>query len=145
MISLAVYGAMTASTAGGAMVAIERASGWSRQLRLTPLRPAAYIAIKVLTAMVLGLLSVAVVFAAGAFTGLAFLAFFGGLLVPLTILGPTFQTIGAFTPAYGIGVIARSPLLGNGFTTGAVLNVVAWAAAFVLGATVLFRRDTQRV
>ena len=54
MISLAVYGAMIATTGGGAMVAVERALGWSRQLRLTPLNPLAYIAVKVLTAMVLG-------------------------------------------------------------------------------------------
>ena len=39
MISMAAYGAMIASTGGGAMVATERAQGWSRQLRLTPLSP----------------------------------------------------------------------------------------------------------
>ena len=39
MISMAVYGAMLATTSGGASVSIERALGWSRQLRLTPLRP----------------------------------------------------------------------------------------------------------
>ena len=55
MISLALYGAVFATTSGGAMVSIERAQGWSRQLRLTPLSPAAYIAIKMLTALVLGL------------------------------------------------------------------------------------------
>ena len=69
MIGIAVYGAMLAATSGGAMVSIERAQGWSRQLRLTPLRPAAYVAIKLLTAMVLGLVSVAVVFVAGAIDG----------------------------------------------------------------------------
>jgi ABC-2 type transport system permease protein len=66
MISLAIYGAMLATTSGGAMVAIERAAGWSRQLRLTPLAPGAYIAIKVITAMLLGLAPVVVVFALGA-------------------------------------------------------------------------------
>jgi ABC-2 type transport system permease protein len=65
MISMAIYGAMLATTSGGAMVSIERAAGWSRQLRLTPLSPAAYIAIKLLTAMVLGLIPVLVVFALG--------------------------------------------------------------------------------
>lgn len=69
LISMALYGAVLATTSGGAMVSIERAAGWSRQLRLTPLAPAAYIAIKVLTAMVLGLGSVVVVFAVGAATG----------------------------------------------------------------------------
>lgn len=69
MISLAVYGAMVATTSGGAMVAVERAQGWSRQLRLTPLRPAAYVAAKVLTAMALGLLAVIIEFVVGAATG----------------------------------------------------------------------------
>ncbi|HXR27317.1 MAG TPA: ABC transporter permease, partial [Candidatus Baltobacteraceae bacterium] len=69
MIGIAVYGAMLAATSGGAMVSIERAQGWSRQLRLTPLRPAAYIAIKLVVAMLLGLTSVTVVFACGAIDG----------------------------------------------------------------------------
>jgi ABC-2 type transport system permease protein len=69
MISLAIYGAMLATTSGGAMVAIERAVGWSRQLRLTPLRPGAYIAIKVVTAMLLGLAPVAIVFVLGGLRG----------------------------------------------------------------------------
>lgn len=69
MIGVAVYGAMLAATSGGAMVSVERALGWSRQLRLTPLRPAAYIGIKVIVAMLLGLVSVAVVFVAGALDG----------------------------------------------------------------------------
>jgi ABC-2 type transport system permease protein len=69
MISMALYGAVLATTSGGAMVSIERAAGWSRQLRLTPLSPVAYIVIKMLTAMVLGLASVVVVFAVGGLTG----------------------------------------------------------------------------
>ncbi len=69
MVSLALYGAMTACTSGGSMVAVERALGWSRQLRLTPLRPAAYIAIKIMTAMVLGLIPIIVLFVFGALRG----------------------------------------------------------------------------
>ena len=69
MVSMALYGACLATTAGGARVSIERAQGWSRQLRLTPLSPAAYIAIKMLTAMVLGLASVVAVFVVGKISG----------------------------------------------------------------------------
>jgi len=69
MIGIAVYGAMLAATSGGARVSIERALGWSRQLRLTPLRPVAYIAIKLITAMLLGLISVGIVYGAGALDG----------------------------------------------------------------------------
>ncbi|MHB1502527.1 MAG: ABC transporter permease [Acidimicrobiales bacterium] len=68
MISMALYGAVLATTSGGAMVSVERAGGWSRQLRVTPLSPVAYIAIKMLTSLVLGLASVAVVYGAGILT-----------------------------------------------------------------------------
>jgi ABC-2 type transport system permease protein len=69
MVSLAIYGALLATTSGGAMVAVERAAGWSRQLRLTPLAPSAYIAIKLITAMLLGLVPVVVVYVLGSVTG----------------------------------------------------------------------------
>ena len=65
MISVALYGAVLSTTFGGAMVSLERAQGWSRQLRLTPLSPVAYIAMKILTALVLGGCSVAAVFIVG--------------------------------------------------------------------------------
>src|SRR3954452_13809075 len=138
LVSMAVYGAMLATTSGGAMVSIERAAGWSRQLRLTPLKPVAYIAVKLVLAMIIGLVSVAVAFAVGAVAGaqlpayawiwcgllawvcalvfaafglfmgyllpsenvmqilgpiLAVLSFAGGLFVPASELGSTFETI----------------------------------------------------
>jgi len=68
MVSVALYGAMLATTFGGALVSMERSQGWSRQLRLTPLAPVAYIAIKVATALVLGAASVAAVYIIGAVT-----------------------------------------------------------------------------
>jgi ABC-2 type transport system permease protein len=69
MVSMAVYGALLATTSGGAMVSLERAQGWSRQLRLTPLHPAAYIATKIGVAMAAGLVSVTSVFVVGTLTG----------------------------------------------------------------------------
>jgi ABC-2 type transport system permease protein len=66
LISMAAYGAVLASTSGGAMVATERALGWSRQLRLTPLAPVAYILVKSIVALALGALSVAAVNIVGA-------------------------------------------------------------------------------
>jgi ABC-2 type transport system permease protein len=69
MISMALYGAVIATTSGGAMVSIERAAGWSRQLRLTPLTPAAYVAMKAMTSLVLGLISVTIVYVVGGLTG----------------------------------------------------------------------------
>jgi ABC-2 type transport system permease protein len=69
LISMSLYGAVLATTSGGAMVSIERAAGWSRQLRLTPLTPVAYVAMKVCTALVLGLGSVVIVNVVGGITG----------------------------------------------------------------------------
>jgi ABC-2 type transport system permease protein len=68
LVSVALYGATLATTYGGALVSMERSQGWSRQLRLTPLSPAAYIAVKVATALVLGAASVAAVYIVGALT-----------------------------------------------------------------------------
>ncbi|GIG19912.1 ABC transporter [Cellulomonas chitinilytica] len=69
MVSMALYGAMLATTGGGASVSVERAQGWTRQLRLTPLRPTTYVTTKVLVAMVLGLVSALVVTAVGLVSG----------------------------------------------------------------------------
>ena len=65
MISMALYGAVLATASGGAMVSVERLLGWSRQLRTTPLQPAAYVAIKMTTSLVLGLAAVAAVYVVG--------------------------------------------------------------------------------
>jgi ABC-2 type transport system permease protein len=69
LVSMALYGAVLATTSGGAMVSVERAAGWSRQLRITPLRPAAYVATKMASSMVLGALSVAIVYLVALSTG----------------------------------------------------------------------------
>ncbi|HET9071683.1 MAG TPA: ABC transporter permease [Acidimicrobiales bacterium] len=69
LISMALYGAVLATTSGGAMVSLERSAGWTRTLRVTPLSSAAYIAIKMVASLVLGSASVAVVYVVGAASG----------------------------------------------------------------------------
>ncbi|ACQ78553.1 ABC-2 type transporter [Beutenbergia cavernae DSM 12333] len=69
LVSMALYGALLSATSGGAGVSVERAQGWTRQLRLTPLRPWAYVATKLLAAMALGALSVVVTLLVGSFVG----------------------------------------------------------------------------
>jgi ABC-2 type transport system permease protein len=71
LISMAAYGAVLAATSGGAMVATERALGWSRQLRLTPLSPLAHILTKAVVALSLGAMSVVAVNVVGVFNGKA--------------------------------------------------------------------------
>lgn len=70
MISMAVYGAMVAATMTGVSVASERAQGWSRQLRLTPLNPVVYILVKVLTGLVLGAVAVVLTVLVGTVLGI---------------------------------------------------------------------------
>jgi ABC-2 type transport system permease protein len=69
MVSMAVYGAMIATTSTGAQVSVERSQGWTRQLRLTPLRPAGYVLTKVASALVLGIVPVVMVLVVGAILG----------------------------------------------------------------------------
>jgi ABC-2 type transport system permease protein len=76
---------------------------------------------------------------------LALLSFAGGLFVPLDQMGHTFATIAKFTPVYGVGEIARYPLVRDGNLWVAAANVIAWTALFSLGAMWRFRRDTARV
>ncbi|MEP6835678.1 MAG: ABC transporter permease [Gemmatimonas sp.] len=189
MISMAVYGAMVGNTSGGASVAVERSLGWSRQLRLTPLTPAAYVAMKVMASMTLGLIAVCSTFTIGALNGvhmpaetwimsgilawlcscvfaafglfvgflfpaenvmqfvgplMAFMAMFGGLFIPVKSLSQGMQDFARYTPMYGVGVLARSPLTHDpiGWAAG---SVVVWAIIFGIGAMIVFRRDTARV
>ncbi len=65
MTSMAAYGTLTAAVSSGARIAIERASGWNRQLRLTALPPWSYFVGKVAVAMVLALPAILLVFLAG--------------------------------------------------------------------------------
>jgi ABC-2 type transport system permease protein len=56
MVSMASFGAMVASlNAGGTRLAAERASGWTRQLRVTPLPSSSYVLTKIATSMVIAL------------------------------------------------------------------------------------------
>lgn len=69
LVSIALFGALLTSSSGGAGVAVERAQGWTRQLRLTPLEPWAYVLVKVLASMTIGGFSVLLTFIAGWFGG----------------------------------------------------------------------------
>ena len=49
MVGLAAFGTMNAMLSAGARIAGERAVGWNRQLRITPLSTRTYFRAKVLT------------------------------------------------------------------------------------------------
>ena len=69
--SMAMYGAALTAAAGGSMVAMERSLGWSRQLRLTPLHPVAYILMKAFVALAMGALAIIAVNVVGVVQGKA--------------------------------------------------------------------------
>ncbi|HEY4825007.1 MAG TPA: hypothetical protein VIH49_08140, partial [Solirubrobacteraceae bacterium] len=71
MVGLASFGTMSAMLSCGARIAAERAVGWNRQLRISPLSPRAYFRAKVVTAYAMALLSIAVLYAAGASLGVS--------------------------------------------------------------------------
>jgi ABC-2 type transport system permease protein len=69
MVGLVAFGAMMALISNGARIATERTEGWTRQLRVTPLAPSAYLRAKVVTGYVMALLTIAVLYTSGASLG----------------------------------------------------------------------------
>ena len=69
MISMAAYGAVTATTSVAGSAATEQLMGWGRQLGLTPMRPVAFVVAKAAVAMAVAAVPVVAIFAIGAATG----------------------------------------------------------------------------
>lgn len=65
MVSMGIYGAMTAAIGSGGTIAVERGLGWNRQLRLTPLNPGRYVLTKLLLALLLAIPPLLVTYAVG--------------------------------------------------------------------------------
>ncbi|MEV7771774.1 ABC transporter permease [Kitasatospora sp. NPDC086791] len=142
VINMGVYAAMLAATSCGAGVALERGVGWTRQLRLTPLLPIAYVAVKVVTAMAIALLAVVVQYLLGAASGVrmplrvwllsgligwlgsaafAALGLFVGYLLPsenvMQFVGPALALLALLG-----GLFVPLPLLPDGVRTVAALT-----------------------
>jgi len=76
MVSMCSFGALVAAlTAGGARLSSERASGWARQLRVTPIPAWSYVATKVTACMLVILPVIALVEVVGAGFGGVHFAF----------------------------------------------------------------------
>jgi ABC-2 type transport system permease protein len=69
IVAVAALGAVISGLAAGPSLGEERANGWLRQLRTTPLRPSAAVAAKIVVAMSFALPSIALVAAAGGLVG----------------------------------------------------------------------------
>ena len=96
MVSMAAYGSLGAAMSGGAQLAVERRSGWFRQLSITALPPRSFLWAKAVVIMALVLPALILVFAAGRVhrrrpgAGRAWLASLGlmwSACIPLAVLG----------------------------------------------------------
>jgi len=92
---MVAWGTMGAVMAGGARIALEREVGWTRQLRITPLGVVAYFRAKIASGYFMALISIGLLYVAGASFGVSLSAGswleMTGLvlvgLIPFTILG----------------------------------------------------------
>lgn len=69
MIGLASFGTMSAMLSCGARIAAERAVGWNRQLRISPLSTRSYFRAKVITGYMMALISLLALYLAGTSLG----------------------------------------------------------------------------
>lgn len=95
MVGLAAFGTMSSMLSAGTRISAERAAGWNRQLRITPLTTRSYFRAKVVTAYLVSLLTVGVLYVSGVALGVrlpasTWLEMTGLLivgLIPFAILG----------------------------------------------------------
>lgn len=117
------WGTLNAVTSGGAVIALERAVGWTRQLRVTPLPVWAYMASKVVRGYTMAALTIIALYLAGMAQGVhlsasGWLLMTGLILVgllPFAALGITFGhwlSSDSMGPALG-GISALFALLGG--------------------------------
>lgn len=142
MISMAAYGAVTATAGVGGIAAVERAQGWGRQLGLTPLRDHAYVAMKAVVAVVVAAVPVALIYALGVLTsaeGTALAWLLSALLVLAgasvfalygLVVGLAFRTEAAVGAASGALVIMG--FLGNIFVplSGTMLAIARFTPLY---------------
>lgn len=113
MVGLAAFGAMNAVIAGGARIALDRSIGWTRQLRLTPLRPRSYLASKLLAAYSTALVTIVALGLAGTALGVRLPAIRWAETVGLLLVGLLpFAALGILL-GHLIGVDALGPAVGG--------------------------------
>jgi ABC-2 type transport system permease protein len=71
MVGMVSFGTMSGMLSSGARIAAERAVGWNRQLRISPLSTRAYLRAKIVTAYMMALLTILALYAAGVALGVS--------------------------------------------------------------------------
>jgi ABC-2 type transport system permease protein len=69
MVGMASWGAMVAMISSGARISAERQVGWTRQLRITPLRASAYFRAKIFCGYVMSILTLVILYLTGSALG----------------------------------------------------------------------------
>ncbi len=117
MTAMAAYGAMWGAINPGARIARDRAKGWIRALRITPLRARTEVVAKVLTSYSVALLTLVALYVAGALVGVR--------------LDAT-----QWFEMTGLLLVGMAPFVGAGIALGHVVSVDALPAA--MGGLVVF-------
>jgi ABC-2 type transport system permease protein len=113
MVGLAALGTMNAVLGVGGRIAIERFLGWSRQLRLTPLRPRTYFATKIAAAYLTALVTIGALYGAGLALGVSLSAGSWLEMTALLLVGLLpFAALGIMI-GHLIGVEAVGPTVGG--------------------------------
>jgi len=113
MTAMAVYGSMFAVVGPGARIARDIAGGWTRQLRITPLRARTELAAKVVTAYLLALPTLVLLYLAGASLGVRLAASQWLELTGLILVGLAPFVVIGFVLGYLMPVDALTPALGG--------------------------------
>lgn len=87
-VSMAAYGAITATSGTAGAAAVEIQQGWGRQLALTPLRQAQFVLSKTVVGLALAILPVIAVFAAGFITSARMEPWVVAACAGLILVGP---------------------------------------------------------
>jgi ABC-2 type transport system permease protein len=122
MVGLASFGTMSAMLSCGARIAAERAVGWNRQLRISPLSTRSYFRAKVITGYMMALISLLALYLAGTSLGVRlgaseWLGMTGLILVGLIPFAALGIMIGHLLTPDSIG-----PAMGGGISLLALLG-----------------------
>ena len=119
---MASFGTMMAMVSTGGRIAAERQAGWNRQLRLTPLSPRNYFRAKVATGYMMALITMVLLFIAGATLGVHLQAGHVGEMVLLVIVGLIpFAALGIFV-GHMVTPDSMGPVMGGGVSVLAFLG-----------------------
>lgn len=135
MVSMAAYGAVTATTTVAGAAATEQAMGWGRQIALTPLPALSFVLIKTAVAMSVAVVPIALIYVIGAATGssgnavdwlaTAAIVWLGSALFAVYGLAMCLLFKGENAASVASGLIVILSFLGNVFTPmdGVMLDI----------------------